>query len=123
MQPLFPFLFMICHPYIPHYFKQRSFHLYTNKLEEMFLLPMLLLFLLYAPFHDCVQALQNLQEEYSTLWQQYEQLHIKSRQIIATLQEERDQKIAECETLRSQVNILSWVLFKVCDCFIECTVS
>ena len=51
-----------------------------------------------------VQALQSLQEEYATLWEHYQQLHVKSREIIATLQEERDQKIAECENLSLQVS-------------------
>ena len=53
-----------------------------------------------------IQVLQSLQEEYATLWEQYEQLHDKSREIIATLQEERDQKIAECENLSLQVSVI-----------------
>ena len=56
-----------------------------------------------------IQVLQSLQEEYATLWEQYEQLHDKSREIIATLQQERDQKIAECENLSLQVSALMYM--------------
>ena len=49
------------------------------------------------------QAHQSLYQQYAILLEQYEQLHAKSQEIIATLQEERDQKIMECQNLRSQV--------------------
>ena len=52
------------------------------------------------------QVLQSLEGEYATLWEQYEQLRAKSREVIATLQKERDQKIAECENLSLQVSAL-----------------
>lgn len=58
------------------------------------------------PVQQFNQVLQSLEGEYATLWEQYEQLRVKSREVIATLQKERDQKIAECENLSLQVSAL-----------------
>jgi hypothetical protein len=58
---------------------------------------------LKANYINQQEAHTNLQQEYATLSVQYEQLHTKSREIISTLQQERDQKITENEHLQTQV--------------------
>ena len=49
------------------------------------------------------QKHRNLRAEHEALAENYAKLHRKSRDIIATLQHERDSKIVECEELRTQV--------------------
>lgn len=41
--------------------------------------------------------------EFESLSKSYDALHHKSQEIIRTLQKERDEKIIECEGLKSQV--------------------
>ncbi|KAL5473449.1 hypothetical protein EMCRGX_G027934 [Ephydatia muelleri] len=49
------------------------------------------------------EAHRNLTAEHQTVIENYEKLHSRSKEIISTLQKERDGKIVECEELRSQV--------------------
>lgn len=49
------------------------------------------------------EANQSLRAEFDTLSENYDRLHRKSQEIIFTLQNERDEKIVECESLKTQV--------------------
>ena len=52
------------------------------------------------------QAHNNLKLEFESLSESYDRLHHKSQEIIHTLQNERDEKIIECEELKPQVHVV-----------------
>ena len=50
-----------------------------------------------------VQKHESLKEDYSNLSRNYDRVTMKSEEVIITVQEERDNKIMECEQLKTMV--------------------
>ena len=61
--------------------------------------------------HYISQANQSLRAEFDTLSENYDRLHRKSQEIIFTLQNERDEKIVECESLKTQVSLMQMYMY------------